>query len=270
MKQILQLPVDLTKKIEKLAAEESSRYVEATREVFPEIKAEFFEFEGGGSSYCGKSPRTVTYGFGVNPTDHGKLLNEIEDFFGKHKCPVRIWLPTNAQPDCVHLLRKEFYSPVSFQNVFTYDQNQPLSSIENPKIVIKEVQNSEDLELAIKLLSAGFANKNESSNDPIVLTQAKKRGNRFFVVYLDDIPAAGSCLYMDGETARLLATGTLPKFRGLGIQKACIVHRVNIALKAGCELILSESNVEASVGNLLKAGFSIKYVRCLYMENSGL
>jgi hypothetical protein len=270
LKQILQLPVDLAKKIEKLAAEESLKYVEATREVFPEIKAEFFEFEGGGSSYCGKSPRTVTYGFGVNPTDHGKLLNEIEDFFGKHKCPARICLPTNAQPDCVHLLRKKLYSPVDFQNVFTYDQNQPLSFTENPKIVIKEVQNSEDLELAVILLSAGFANKNESSNNPIVMTQAKKRGNRFFVVYVDDIPAAGSCLYMDGGTAKLLATGTLPKFRGLGIQKACIVQRVNIALEAGCELILSESNVETSVGNLLKAGFSIKYVRCLYMEKSWL
>lgn len=78
---------------------------------------------------------------------------------------------------------------------------------------------------------------------------------------------AGATLFVNGAVGSLNATGTLPRSRGRGAQKALIAARVRAARSAGCRWVVAEAvlpprgDVNPSLLNLERIGMRRLHVR---------
>lgn len=84
-------------------------------------------------------------------------------------------------------------------------------------------------------------------------------------------PVAAAALFVEGTIASMAIAGTLPQARGKGAQNLLLAHRVSIAQRLGCQIIVSETGEEQpgkpvqSFRNMQKLGFEIVYKRPNYL-----
>lgn len=125
------------------------------------------------------------------------------------------------------------------------------------------------MDIWLRVVSEGFAGESLDTPDSISLGQSIKKGNRFFIGYLNNEPAAASTLYLNGDVARLGGMGTLFNFRGNGFQNLMIRHRVQLALNEGCKYIFSDTQPgNNSQKNLERNGFKLAYSRIIFRKIS--
>lgn len=111
-------------------------------------------------------------------------------------------------------------------------------------------------------MSDGFAGKELNDPDLISLGQSTKKGNNFFIGYVDQVPVSASCLYVHNKFARLGGMTTLSRYQGLGFQSEMIRLRIKMALESKCTHIISDTQPgNQSQSNLEKSGFRIIYTR---------
>lgn len=252
---------------EACAEDDAAAYLEAMQKFFPNESFEKFEFLGGKSAYLGNSPFTNTHGFGTLPNQHDEsLLAEIESFFKKKNCSSILSVASVAPQEVLRLLYNREYRITAFRNMYVYSgYGNPKSEKEDTSIEIQEASSPSRKKVWLKVVADSFAGKELEQPDPISLGQSVKRGNRFFVAYLNGVPAGASALYVDRRFARLGGMGTLAQFRGHGIQQAMIRHRMNLAFNLGCDLIISDTQPgNRSQRNLERCGFKLAYVRGIY------
>lgn len=97
-------------------------------------------------------------------------------------------------------------------------------------------------------------------------------GWRHYLAWEEDTAVAGGSMFLHGRTAWLGLASTRPEKRRRGAQGAIMAARIRAAIDAGAELIFTEAAEDLprkpnpSFHNMLRAGFSVAYVR----ENFGL
>jgi predicted GNAT family acetyltransferase len=94
-----------------------------------------------------------------------------------------------------------------------------------------------------------------------------------FVRYLaryDGMPAAVGSMRIDGRLCQLAGTATSTPFRGRGLQKALIAHRLHAARQAGCDLaVVTTAPGTRSQENLMRNGFALLYARAVIVKTFG-
>jgi len=98
-----------------------------------------------------------------------------------------------------------------------------------------------------------------------------RRHWRTYVVYDGLEPAGAGAMYIRDNLAWLGMTTTLPSYRGKGVQRALLTRRINDAADLGAKLLTIETlhagadePQNASYRNVIRAGFSIAYLRRQY------
>jgi len=66
-------------------------------------------------------------------------------------------------------------------------------------------------------------------------------GNRLYVAYVDDTPAATASLYIKDGIGSLSGGATLPAFRKRDCHTSLIQRRIADAAKAGCDLVIGRT-----------------------------
>ncbi|MDF2627939.1 MAG: acetyltransferase [Symbiobacteriaceae bacterium] len=90
---------------------------------------------------------------------------------------------------------------------------------------------------------------------------------RSYIAYIDGERAAGAQLRIDGGVGSLWMAGTLPQYRGRGAQTALIARRAADARAAGCDLLVTQTDVGSiSQCNMERAGFRIAYTKAVFQE----
>jgi ribosomal protein S18 acetylase RimI-like enzyme len=88
---------------------------------------------------------------------------------------------------------------------------------------------------------------------------------RSYIAYIDGERAAGAQIRIEGGVGSLWMAGTLPQFRGRGAQSALIARRAADALAAGCDLLVTQTDVGSiSQCNMERAGFRIAYTKAIF------
>jgi GNAT superfamily N-acetyltransferase len=83
----------------------------------------------------------------------------------------------------------------------------------------------------------------------------------------DGAPAATGALFADQGAGWLGFGATLPDFRRRGAQRALLAARIELAIAAGCDLVVTETGEpqpgrpDASYRNIVWSGFEPAYVR---------
>ena len=94
---------------------------------------------------------------------------------------------------------------------------------------------------------------------------------QYFIAYVDDAPAGVGALHIFEDVASLSIAGTIPLYRGRGVQKALIDHRIQAAYEAGCSFIKSETaepgkdKPAISYNNMIACGLEPIYLRPNYI-----
>lgn len=261
--------IELARLIERVSAEDDAAYVHAMKELNPSENWETFKFKDGEACYVGNSPFSNTHGFGTDVSSHSlSQLKEIESFFESKKCPPILSVAGVVEPNIFKMLFEQKYGTLGCRNVYIYEESSSVKAIaNNPDISIKEVSDKDELDVWLKVVSEGFADKSLDAPDSISLGQSVKKGNRFFIGYFKNEPAAASALYINGNVARLGGMGTLVNFRGNGFQNIMIRHRVHLALDEGCKYIFSDTQPgNNSQRNLERNGLKLAYIRVIFRK----
>lgn len=85
-----------------------------------------------------------------------------------------------------------------------------------------------------------------------------KKGWHFYVALIENIPAAIAVLYVQKGIASLVASATLPHFRGRGCHTTLLKHRIHIANELDYELVVGQARFgSTSQNNMERAGMKI-------------
>lgn len=88
-----------------------------------------------------------------------------------------------------------------------------------------------------------------------------------YVAYCDGEPAGFAQLHLADGVGSLALAGTLPAFRGRGVQTALIHRRIADAAAAGCDLIAGQTgNGTGSQRNMERAGLRLAYTKAEFYQ----
>jgi GNAT superfamily N-acetyltransferase len=117
--------------------------------------------------------------------------------------------------------------------------------------------------------AARLAEQHEGIARPDYFRSAGAPGFHHFMGFDGVTPIATAVLCVVDDVGYLGTALTAESFRGRGAQQALIAKRIETAASLGCRILLSEtlSFLEASLGNLQKAGFKTVFEKEVYEAN---
>lgn len=132
-------------------------------------------------------------------------------------------------------------------------------------VAIRVADSQEDLAFAARTMPIAF----DSTGEPWLtwLTDSMRASftrpdYRTYIALVDGQPAGFAQLHMADGVGSLALAGTLPQFRGRGVQTALIHRRIDDAAEAGCDLIATQTGSgTVSQWNMERAGLRIAYTK---------
>jgi GNAT superfamily N-acetyltransferase len=196
--------------------------------------------------------------------------NEVEEIFEFYKNKdFTIEIPPGCiTEDISKKLMRKGYSHTSF-NPILFSEITKIEKINNKEIEIEEIKTKEKFEEFSHIyLNAWEINKE--------MHEAIKRNINHWLdipnwhLYISKISneSAGiSILYIKDEIGYLADTAIIPKFRGKGIQKELISHRVKEALSKGCKKIMGRAEFGSiSQRNMETLGIKVSYTKSIWSK----
>ena len=187
-----------------------------------------------------------------------KLLERIERFYEAIGKPPRIAIPTGFVPAAMlRLLERRGYAPSegSDADIYVYDRPRPPTVPHATGLTIDRV----GPELAALYSKTGFESFSERGPQFVqiieALVRSRRRGLRAFLGRIDGEPAATGMLF-DVRPIGALGNGSVrPGFRGHGLQKALIAHRIQDGWARGYRVFFGETENPASAHNMESLGW---------------
>ena len=238
----------------------------------------FKALRGFGDNHYGVEIRTfgsavalVTHGIPVatfnrvlalDPSD-AELIPRIWEFFRERGLPCRFYL---AQPNETlgvvgHLRNVGF----AIADVQAHLQGQPTTYLPAPPqgLTVREVSPHEfdffSGLYALAYYDAGAAPEGLIGfRAALVRSVCGRPGWRVYMSFVDDQPAGGAILQLDGGVATLAGGATLNRFRGRGCQTALLERRLADAAEAGCTTVVSRCSAgTTSQSNMERLGLRL-------------
>jgi len=187
-----------------------------------------------------------------------RLLERIERFYRSIGKPPRIAIATGCVPLAqMRLLERRGYAPVdgSTALIYVYDLRRPPAAPEVPGLTIEPV----GPDLASIYSRTGFESFRERGPQFVqiieALVRSRRRGLRAFLGRIDGEPAATGMLF-DVRPIGGLGNGSVrPAFRGRGLQKALIAHRIRDGWRRGYRVFFGETENPVSAHNMESLGW---------------
>jgi GNAT superfamily N-acetyltransferase len=191
-----------------------------------------------------------------------RLLERIERHYAAIGRPPRIAIATGFVPRAqLRRLERRGYRPAAEhgQLVYVYDRGRSPAMPVIPGLTVERV----GPELASVYSRTSFESFPERGPEFLAiieaLVRARRRGIRAFLGRIEGEPAATGMLF-DARPVGGLGNGSVrPAFRGRGLQKALIVHRMRDGWDRGYRLFFSETENPASAHNMEDLGWRLLF-----------
>jgi GNAT superfamily N-acetyltransferase len=249
------------------------RYVASIR---PAIRTLVSDIAGGCAVYAGpRSPMNKMIGIGFDGPLDIDVLEEIEAEWRDRDEPVRVELSVLADVAVAPALSRRGYILHGFEDVLgrTLDHIEPAT---NPSVAVEMMDPADaptwaDIALAAFLNLDGTGRVADSPErheiEEILTDMATAPGFQRYLAWIDGRPVGEANLRIDGRLAQVAGAGTLPAYRGRGVQKALLHRRLVDARAAGCELaVVTTAPGTRSQANVMRRGFSLLYARAVLIR----
>jgi GNAT superfamily N-acetyltransferase len=233
---------------------------------------------GGVSVFAGpRSPMNKVIGLGFDMELDLHALGEIEDRWRERDEPVRIELSTLTDPEIAGELSDRGYRLRGFENVLA----RRLHDLPDPAVfhdISIDLVGQDDVSAWFEVAVDSFANMDGTgsvaddplSREELARSLADLLGGMAYNRYLariDGLPVGEAALHVDDRLALLAGSGTLPAYRGRGVQKALVQRRLHDARNAGCEFaVVVTAPGSRSQDNVMRRGFELLYSRAILIR----
>ncbi len=129
-------------------------------------------------------------------------------------------------------------------------------------VELRVCESPDERELFGRIAARGFSDGDEPGPAHLDFGRlmAAHRDHILVMAWIDGRPAATASVKIQGDVAWLSADSTLPEFRRRGIQQVVQRFRIDLARKAGCRLVVTESVPgSGSQRNMERLGFRVIY-----------
>ena len=191
-----------------------------------------------------------------------RLLDRIERFYDSIGKPPRVAIATGFVPIAtLRLMERRGYAPVkgSSQLIYIYDRPRPPAVPDVAGLTIERV----GPELAKLYSRTGYESFTERGPQFVQiiesLIRSRRHGVRAFLGRLDGQPAATGILFNLRPIGGQGNGSVRPQFRGRGLQKAMIAHRIRDGWGRGYRLFFGETESPASAHNMESLGWRKLY-----------
>lgn len=235
---------------------------------------------GGVGIFAGpRSPMNKLIGLGFDTTLDPVALTEIEDRWHERGEPVRIELSTLTDPSIGGELSDRGYRLRGFENVLAMRVDTLSDSPGVPGVATELIDSSDDEKVWFDIAVDSFANMDGTGSvaDEQMPREelAKALGEVLsgapygrYLAHIDGQPVGEAALHFDDQLALLAGSGTLPAFRGRGVQKALVQRRLRDARDAGCEFaVVVTAPGTRSQENVMRRGFELVYSRAILIKS---
>jgi GNAT superfamily N-acetyltransferase len=254
--------LELARRVEAAEALNGVACAEAHRHLHPGMGAEVLEVGGGCAIFVGvESPLTHAVGLGMRGEVRPDELDRMEEFYRARGAAVSVELCPLADASLVELLGDRGYGVTEFNNVLV----RPMPGGEfAPADQTVRLCSADEEDVWARTVGSGFLEKDELSPEEIEVGSAiwHMPGSRCYLALAGGRGAAAAAMAVRGGLATLFADGTVPAFRGAGLQGALIRERLRLAVAEGCDLATA-STLAGSVSqrNYERNGFQVAYTK---------
>ena len=195
----------------------------------------------------------------VQRTSHTALQQGLEAMLATGREPLVITYPIGLDASAYGVLSSHGYSVFDVRSLLFRSLDGPLEPPPNPTIEVKVAYEQEDFKDAHKVLCAHAPISWESFGKSYLSHLVHHERSLLSIAYIGEEPAAIGVLSWAGETGRLSSGVADPRFRGHGIQKALIRHRIHACYKLGLKRLFAPGvpPFSASEANLRACGFEV-------------
>jgi GNAT superfamily N-acetyltransferase len=196
------------------------------------------------------------------------FVDEIIDFYKRMGSRMQFEItPAKAKKELMKALFERSFYQSDFHASFYGQPAETESSTGNPSIIVRELQEKEiDLYAEIHCLGTGLSVSGKSyvaANNIILLRRA---GWKFFVGYVEGVPAGVGVMFMKNGRASLTFAATLNEFRNKGVQKALLERRITEAHRNHCHLVVGQAAyASTSSRNMERVGMRLGYTRATWV-----
>ena len=205
-----------------------------------------------------------TLGFGV---EHLENLQDLFDFYHNNEkmCTIELIPSPDDETLLLTLARNGLYN--CGHSVMLYKSIDSEIS-EKKDIEVKQVGKNETRLLAeIHVQGFEFQGDDAEQEYKIVEEGYKHKNFHSFIAMKDGQMIGAGSLFIHHDVGILFGGATIPKYRGMGGQRALLEHRINFALNQGCKVLASHTTLySASQRNLERVGFRIACIRSRWSD----
>ena len=197
-------------------------------------------------------------GFGTTRDATPRLLDRIERHYAALGRPTRIAIANGCVPvSTLRLLERRGYAPVDAAPVllYLYDRARPPAMPMVADLTIERV-GPELASLYARTSAESFPERGPDFATVIGrLVRSRRRGLRTFLGRIGGEPAATGMLMDVAPVGGLMNGSVRPAFRGRGIQRALLAHRMRDGWSRGYRLFFGETGNPASAHNMEALGW---------------
>jgi GNAT superfamily N-acetyltransferase len=223
------------------------------------------------------SPVNKVIGLGFDGPLDEAALEEVERLWRERNEPVRVEMSILAHPLVGSRLTARGYHLHGFENVLgrrldDLDAFSPASGITVETLRAGDEATWVDIAVDAFMDLDGTGSGADDSLPRDVLRRAIDdfAGGPGFVRYLarvDGVPVGEAAMRIEGTLAQVAGAGTLPAWRGRGVQKALLHRRLSDARDRGCEIaVVTTAPGSRSQENVMRRGFALLYTRAILIR----
>lgn len=259
----------------RLEAAEEMPQVDCVRmyqKIHPELGAAFEPICGGHMIFAGlDSPIGHACGLGFDGPVTAADLDRLESFYRSHGAPAQVDLCPLTDPSLLELVKQRGYGIHELNNVL----HRPLKDLpaegDSASVRIRRGEREEAAVFSDILSRCFFENGDAPEGFAEMLAPLFMFPEALtFVASVAGAPVAAAAgrVIREHRIFALFGAGTLPDFRGRGIQTALLGARMKAAAEEGCELaVVVTQGGTTSYRNCVRLGFEVAYSKATVIKH---
>jgi ribosomal protein S18 acetylase RimI-like enzyme len=262
----------LARRLESAEEMPQVEYARLYQHVRPQIGAEVEEICGGHMIFAGlNSPIGRATGMGFDAPVTEADLDRLEAFYRSKNAPAQLDLCPLNDLSLLELVKNRGYGIAELNNVL-FRSLATIDTVKAPPGVEIRAGKPEEAPRMAEIVSRSFFEKGEVPEgfDDLMTPLFQFQGARTFLASIDGTPvaAAAGLIIPEHRIFALFGAGTLPDYRGRGIQTGLLLTRLRAAAEAGCEFaVVVTRGGTTSERNCQRLGFEIAYSKATVIKN---
>ncbi|MGH9499945.1 MAG: GNAT family N-acetyltransferase [Terriglobales bacterium] len=263
----------LARRLESAEEMPQVHYARLYQKLKPEIGAAIEPICGGHMIFAGlNSPIGRTVGVGFDGSASAAELDCMEQFYRSHDAPSQIDVCPLTDPPLFEMLKQRGYGMAELNNVLFRRLKDNLETQAPVGAVIRQGHAEEAEAFSTIVVRSFFPNGDAPEGFAEMIAPIYQcEGGILFAAEIDGklAAAAAGLIIPERGIVALFGAGTLPEFRGRGLQTALLRRRMEVALRAGCEYaVIVTLGGTTSMRNAQRLGFQVAYSKATLLKNT--